>query len=89
MALKDIRQVVSERRQFPRVETLNPANIAGADMKTAMVCVVLDWSRGGAPAFTPMIPMAALTTSRSLPKTAGGWHAKLFGDVMSRLALNS
>jgi len=48
MAFRDIRQVVSERRQFPRVETLNPANIAGVDKKPAMVCLVLDWSHGGA-----------------------------------------
>jgi hypothetical protein len=48
MALRDLRILVGERRRFPRFETLNPANIVAADKSPAMVCMVLDWSHGGA-----------------------------------------
>ena len=48
MAFRLIKPRVSERRQFPRKRTLNPASIVGADNEATMVCVVLDWSHGGA-----------------------------------------
>jgi hypothetical protein len=48
LVLRDIKHFVSERRRYPRKRTLQPANIVGADNESTMVCVVLDWSHGGA-----------------------------------------
>lgn len=39
---------VHERRQHPRIEVLNPAGIYLPDRHEPMVCLVLDWSPGGA-----------------------------------------
>jgi hypothetical protein len=48
MAKKAFKQVITERRQHPRIETLNPANIVSTGRKPAMICMVVDWSHGGA-----------------------------------------
>lgn len=48
MSIFDIKQVASERRKHPRIEVLNPAKIIMPDCETPMVCMVIDWSLGGA-----------------------------------------
>jgi len=48
MALRDIKQVLIERRQYPRFETLTSAAILSTDGSPEMNCQVIDWSRGGA-----------------------------------------
>jgi hypothetical protein len=48
MSIFDINQVASDRRLHPRIEVLNPAKIIVPDHETPMVCLVVDWSLGGA-----------------------------------------
>ena len=48
MSIFDIARETHERRQHPRIEVLNPAKILMPDSDTPMVCLVIDWSLGGA-----------------------------------------
>ena len=48
MSIFEIEQVASERRQHPRIEVLNPAKITMPDHNEPMICLVVDWSLGGA-----------------------------------------
>jgi len=55
MSIFDIAHETHERRQHPRIEVLNPAKILMADSDTPMVCLVIDWSLGGA-RLRPYVP---------------------------------
>jgi hypothetical protein len=48
MSILDANQVARERRQHPRIEVLNPAKILMPGHESPMVCLVVDWSLGGA-----------------------------------------
>lgn len=48
MAVRKSKPQVTEQRQFPRTETLNPANIVASESEAGLVCMILDWSHGGA-----------------------------------------
>lgn len=48
MSIFDIAHETHERRQHPRIEVLSPAKILMPDSDTPMVCLVVDWSLGGA-----------------------------------------
>jgi len=48
MVLRDFKETAEERRQHPRVEVLNPAKILMAGSQEPMICIIIDWSHGGA-----------------------------------------
>jgi len=48
MALRDTNQAGRERRQYPRFDVANSAEIIVADGEQRMNCLVTDWAVGGA-----------------------------------------
>jgi len=48
MTWHDIKQAGSERRQYPRLDVENMAEIIVADSDQKMSCLVIDWAMGGA-----------------------------------------